>query len=327
MLFSIFILALTCVVTNAVFQINRHVQKAPTKAEANEDRSFGPFIVHLNQDIVDHDNFENHVKLLVENQRPFVQYGGEITQRYSHVFHGAVVQGVSKKDLKSLPGVVRVVPDTKKRIQTGISDIYSWGVDRINQVDLPLDGIYASDYNGAGVDVYIVDTGLDTNHIEFQGSGRTVSCIYNAYGRGSKKLNPGTNTDTQGHGTHVAGTIGGKTVGVSPGANLLSLKVLNDQGEGDTSAVVAALDYVLQLSRTSGRRSVVSMSLGGPCETSDCSVDSVVIAAEALAAANVVVSVAAGNEGCNACSGSPNSAPNALTGTTYPWKSDTSISK
>ena len=74
------------------------------------------------------------------------------------------------------------------------------------------------------------------------------------------------------------------------------------------------MDYVLTLARASGKRSVVSMSLGGPCDTADCSQDSIVIAAQALTAANVIVSVAAGNEGCNACSGSPNAAPDAITG-------------
>jgi subtilisin family serine protease len=72
------------------------------------------------------------------------------------------------------------------------------------------------------------------------------------------------------------------------------------------------LDYVKVKAKASGRRSIVTMSLGGPCETPDCTKDSLVRAVESLSAANILVSVAAGNEGCNACSGSPNAAPSAI---------------
>ena len=88
--------------------------------------------------------------------------------------------------------------------------------------------------------------------------------------------------------------------------------MLSDSGEGSVSDIVAALEVVKTRASSSGRRSVVTMSLGGPCETTDCSKDSLVKAVEALSAANIVVSVAAGNEGCNACAGSPNGAPSAI---------------
>ena len=110
----------------------------------------------------------------------------------------------------------------------------------------------------------------------------------------------------------LAGTVGGRFVGVSPGANIYGVKVLSDDGSGDVSAILAALDFVRTRVASTGRRSVVSMSLGGPCD-GDCSEDSLVIAVEQLVKAhNIVVSVAAGNDGCNACQGSPNAAPSAI---------------
>ena len=110
----------------------------------------------------------------------------------------------------------------------------------------------------------------------------------------------------------MSGTAAGRSVGVAPGANIFGLKVLNDDGEGDTSGIIEALEFVADQFLVRRKPSVVSMSLGGPCETDDCAEDSLVIVVEELVSLGVVVSVAAGNEGCNACSGSPNSAINAI---------------
>jgi hypothetical protein len=134
--------------------------------------------------------------------------------------------------------------------------------------------------------------------------------IWDAFSK--TKSHPSTNTDGQGHGTHVSGTIGGINVGVSPQVNLYGLKVLSDEGSGSTSDIVSALDFAMAKAASSGRRSVLTMSLGGPCDEDDCSKDSLVIASEKLISAGIILSVAAGNEGCNACSGSPNSAPHTI---------------
>lgn len=99
-------------------------------------------------------------------------------------------------------------------------------------------------------------------------------------------------------GTHVAGTIGGKTVGVAKGANIYSLKILSDEGEGDTSDIIAGLELIHSRGSASNHRSIMSMSLGGDCE-GECSSDSLVMAVESLYKAGILSSVASGNAGCN----------------------------
>lgn len=142
------------------------------------------------------------------------------------------VSGVSKAEIETHPGVLRVVPDSVKRITA-----YSWGLDRLDQLHLPLDNVYSPFYTGEGVDVYVVDTGIDTNHIEFAPNTykREVRNIY---------VLPGdtlsNNTDNEGHGTHVSGTVGGNTVGVSPGASIFGVKVLNANGNAFFLLLISA---------------------------------------------------------------------------------------
>lgn len=216
---------------------------------------------------------------------------------------------------------------------------YSWGTDRLDQKDLPLDQQYSSTYDGSGVDVFVIDTGIDTKHCEFGKAGggtachssydssRTVRNIYDAFGTSHKALtrlvDQIQNIDDVGHGSHVSGTIGGANLGVAPGVNLYGVKVLNSQGEGTTSDTVAGLEYAVQFARNKAIArsntanpipSVVSMSLGGPCDIpNDCAEDTLAMAVESMIVDHhFIVSVAAGNEGCNACSGSPNAAPSAI---------------
>lgn len=141
------------------------------------------WIVHLHPSIT-HNNFELALeRFYTEKERylPKVSpYNGTrplIKRRLKRLIHAAVVHGTGISDLLRIEGVTRVVPDTiKKILRTSSSNVHfttetftvPWGIDRIDQESLPLDGIYQPEYTGAGTDIYIVDTGIDTTHQEFQ---------------------------------------------------------------------------------------------------------------------------------------------------------------
>lgn len=171
----------------------------------------------------------------------------------------------------------------------------TWGLDRVDESDLPLDGFYEFNFDGTGVDAYIIDTGIRASHNEF---GGRVSSGFTAIndGRGS--------TDCNGHGTHVAGTVGSNTYGVAKNVNLIPVRVLGCNGSGSNSGVIDGVDYVAQVA--SGP-SVANMSLGGGNSTAlDRAVENAIDE-------GVTFVVAAGNSDANACSGSPNRVGPAIT--------------
>ncbi|NUS18058.1 MAG: S8 family peptidase, partial [Streptomyces sp.] len=171
----------------------------------------------------------------------------------------------------------------------------SWGLDRIDQRQLPLDGQFNTTGKGAGATAYILDTGIDYAHSEF--GGRAVPG-YDAIGDGRN------GQDCNGHGTHVAGTVGGATFGVAPQAALVSVRVLGCDGSGTWAGVVAGLDWVAQNAQ---QPAVLNASLGGDSSTA---VDDAV---NALADAGVLPVVAAGNNSTDACGVSPARAEGAFT--------------
>jgi subtilisin family serine protease len=177
-----------------------------------------------------------------------------------------------------------------------------WNLQRINAQNIAdMNGQYSFNQEASDVDAYIIDTGILTSHQEFQGRA-----VWGANFADTK------DTDCNGHGTHVAGTVGGHTVGIARGVTLIAVKVLDCSGSGTTAGVISGIQLAGQNAQRRGRKAVANMSLGGGFSaTLNRAVASVVDAGVAFA-------VAAGNEDQNACNTSPASEPKAITvGATY----------
>ena len=238
----------------------------------------------------------------------------ERIQWHPVLFSGYQLPGNVKKEtldfVRSLPGVVSVRRSKLFRSHGKIS----WGLDRIDQKKLPLDGTYKPIYNGSGTNIFIVDSGIDTSHTEFNTVNREVRNVFDSYNSGDLQ-DILLNNDGVGHGTHVAGTIGGNTVGVSPGANLYGVRVLNSNGAGSDFDILSGLSFIYDWYFRNGRQpSVISMSLGGECVSYfDCEQDALVKAVEVLSDAGIVVVTAAGNSDCDSCLQTPAFAPHAIT--------------
>jgi subtilisin family serine protease len=196
--------------------------------------------------------------------------------------------------LRNNPNVESIEPDGEVTINA--TQYYpTWGVDRIDQRSRPLDSYYTYNRTGAGVNLYVLDSGIRTSHSEF---GGRASVGYDAIGDGYY------GQDCNGHGTHVAGTAGGATYGVAKGVNLISVRVLNCSGSGTWSGVIAGVDWV-----TANRvgLSVANMSLGGGAYAAlDQAVQNSINS-------GVTYVVAAGNNGANACNYSPARVSAAIT--------------
>jgi subtilisin family serine protease len=225
--------------------------------------------------------------------------GGRIDHVYGALGGFAVNLPTALADrLSTLPGVLSVEPDQKLQATTTQSGA-TWGLDRIDQRSRTLDASYHYTATGAGVTAYIIDTGIAFGHKDF--GGRAVS--------GFDAVDSGPADDCNGHGTHVAGTVGGSTYGVAKEVKLVAVRVLDCNGSGTTAGVIAGIDWVT--ANHSGA-AVANLSLGGGASTA---LDNAV--AKSIAS-GVTYAIAAGNGNAqgtpqNACNSSPARVTAALT--------------
>jgi len=212
---------------------------------------------------------------------------------FSNAIKGYAVRGLSEAHAK------KITKD--KRVQVVEQNAYvsveeAWGLDRVDQRDLPLDDETYSpteDLDGSGVTAYIIDTGIRITHNEFKDEAS-----------GDQRARWGTNTsgddedfDCNGHGTHVAGTVGGSKYGVAKNAKLVAVKVLNCEGSGTYAGVIKGIEWAIK--DAIGKKATANLSLGGPTS------QAVDLAVRNLHNSGVPTVVAAGNENKDACTASP----------------------
>ncbi|NOT86980.1 MAG: S8 family peptidase [Lysobacter sp.] len=224
------------------------------------------------------------------------RHRARVKQSFEHALRGFVAEAddAALAGLLADPNVAYVEENGYVSInatQTGAT----WGIDRIDQRNLPLSGSYTYNTTAAGVHAYIIDTGVLLAHSQF--SGRV--------GNGFDAVTSGGNAnDCNGHGTHVAGTVGGTTYGVAKGVTIHPVRVLGCTGSGTNAGVISGMDWV---AANRVLPAVANMSLGGGA--SQATDDAVA----RMTAAGVTVVVAAGNSNDNACNYSPARAPSAIT--------------
>ena len=223
-------------------------------------------------------------------------HGGKVLRRYQRALNGFAVELTEERmhALAQDPRIAYIEADRVVRINAAQSPA-GWGLDRVDQRDLPLDGIYHHNTNSSKVSAYIIDTGIRQSHNDFAGRAQSGYTAIND-GRGSH--------DCNGHGTHVAGIVGGGTYGVAKEVNLYAVRVLDCDGAGTLSNVIAGIDWVTD---NHIAPAVANMSLGG--ETSQAMDDAI----RASVAAGVTYIVAAGNENADACNSSPARIATAIT--------------
>ena len=242
--------------------------------------------------------FKDNVSRTASN-KIIADSGGDLIRTFARVFNGSVVFGTfAKMKVLAKNPYVLFVEENLEVTATAIQNSAPWGLDRIDQQALPLSTTYDDgNYQGTNTKSYVVDSGIDPSNTDFEGR---VTSGYDAVQDG---LGSG---DCNGHGTHVAGTIGSKTFGVAKKTTLIPVRVLDCAGSGYNSSVIAGLNWIAG-NYVPGEAAVVNMSLGGPTSSA---LDEAV---ENLISRGITVVVAAGNDNVDAFNYSPARTPAAIT--------------
>jgi subtilisin family serine protease len=226
------------------------------------------------------------------------RHGGSVRQVYGAAVRGFNVSATAQaaRALAADPAVAYVEQDQVMSIDATQTNPPSWGLDRIDQRNLPLSSSYTYPNTASNVTAYIIDTGIRFSHNTF--GGRATS--------GFDAVDGGSADDCNGHGTHVAGTVGGSQYGVAKGVHLVAVRVLNCSGSGTTAGVIAGINWVTS-NHAAGAPAVANMSLGGGASsTLDTAVNNSIND-------GVTYAIAAGNSNANACNASPARVAAAIT--------------
>ncbi|MGC4760511.1 S8 family peptidase [Micromonospora trifolii] len=225
------------------------------------------------------------------------RHGGTVARTYGAALRGfeVTVNASAAARIAADPAVAYVEQNHTVSISGTQANPPSWGLDRIDQRNLPLDSSYTYPNTASNVHAYIIDTGIRFSHNDF--GGRATS--------GYDAVDGGSADDCNGHGTHVAGTVGGSAYGVAKAVQLVGVRVLNCSGSGTNAGVIGGVDWV---TANAIKPAVANMSLGGGANSS---LDNAV---RNSIASGVTYGLAAGNDnGANACNTSPARTTEAIT--------------